>query len=132
MHSSAGRGRIRGAVLTTIAMMWLTVATAHAQQETADAGAFTVVPNGYVQFDLHAFPGWDVTPGTGRLNRSIAEILRARAGLEGGWRRVSFEVSIDPQDDDGVFVKDAYSTNQGESSAASSRRPVQDSRNPGI
>lgn len=92
----------------TVALVLSTVIPAYAQEQAPDAGKLTVTPTGYIQFDLHAFPGWDVTPGTGRLNRANAEIRRASAGLEGSWRRVSFEVSVDPRDDDGIFVKDAY------------------------
>ncbi len=90
------------------ALLLSTVAPAYAQEPASDAGRLTVAPTGYIQFDLRAFPGWDATPGTGRLNRATAEIRRARVGLEGSWRRISFEVSVDPRDDDGVFVKDAY------------------------
>lgn len=83
--------------------------TALAQQEApADQGKLRLAPSGYVQFDVRAFPGWEVTPGTGRLNRDDVEVRRIRAGLEGSWRRVSFEISVDPADADGIFVKDAY------------------------
>jgi phosphate-selective porin len=61
-----------------------------------------------MQLDFRSFSGWDVTPGTGRLNRDTVEVRRLRAGLDGRWKRLTFEVGVDPLDDDGVFVKDAY------------------------
>lgn len=82
--------------------------SAAAQQPAAEPDQFQLTPTGYVQFDLRAFPDWDVVPGTGRLNRSTVEMRRLRAGLDGRWRRLTFELSVDPQDNDGVFVKDAY------------------------
>jgi phosphate-selective porin len=94
--------------LMTGTLLLSTVIPASAQEPAPDAGKLTVAPTGYIQFDWHAFPGWDATPGTGRLNRATAEIRRASVGLEASWRRVSFEVSVDPRDDDGIFVKDAY------------------------
>ncbi|MEQ1575934.1 MAG: porin, partial [Vicinamibacterales bacterium] len=86
----------------------LAATSAAAQQPTADDEKFRIAPTGYVQFDFRAFPDWNVVPGTGRLNRATAEVRRVRAGVDGRWRRLTFELSVDPQDDDGVFVKDAY------------------------
>ncbi|MEQ1758820.1 MAG: porin [Vicinamibacterales bacterium] len=77
-------------------------------QVTQTGDAFTLAAAGYLQFDLRAFPGWDVTPGEGRVSRDTVEVRRARIGVEGRWRRASFEVSLDAQDTDGKFVKDAY------------------------
>jgi len=86
-----------------LAGLWPSVAVA--QQP---AGEFELTPTGYVQLDVRSFPDWAVSPGTGRLNRDTVEIRRLRAGVEGSWRPWSFEFSIDPLDDDGVLVKDAY------------------------
>ncbi len=77
-------------------------------QAAPNSDTFTLVPNAYVQFDVRAFPGWDVTPGAGRVARDTLELRRARLGVEGTWHRITFEVSVDPQDTDGGFVKDAY------------------------
>jgi hypothetical protein len=107
MSNRSTLGRMRRAIATVVTVV-STFTSAYAQDKKPDAGKLSVAPTGYIQFDWHAFPGWDVTPGGGRLNRPVAEIRRASAGLEGSWRRLSFEVSIDPRDDDGVFVKDAY------------------------
>jgi hypothetical protein len=90
------------------ALLLSALVPASAQEPAPAAGTLTVAPTGYIQFDMRAFPGWDATPGTGRLNRATAEIRRASVGVEASWRRLSFEVSVDPRDDDGIFVKDAY------------------------
>jgi hypothetical protein len=90
------------------ALLLSALVPAFAQEPAPAAGTLTVAPTGYIQFDMRAFPGWDATPGTGRLNRATAEIRRASVGVEASWRRLSFEVSVDPRDDDGIFVKDAY------------------------
>ncbi len=77
-------------------------------QTTDDPAAFTLTPRGYVQFELWAFPGWDVVAGQGRVSQDNVQVRRARLGIDGAWRRMTFEFSIDPQDIDGAFVKDAY------------------------
>jgi len=82
---------------------------AHAQGAGTANEDFEFTPSGYVQFDWRGYPGWDVPTDTGRLNRDTFEVRRLRLGVDGRWRRLSYEVSIDPQDDsDGVSVKDAY------------------------
>jgi phosphate-selective porin len=86
---------------------------ATAQQPQAEAvqerRAFQVNPRGYVQFDWRGYPDWPVEPGGGRLEFNTFEVRRARIGLDGRWRRMSFEVTLDPQDvDDDTVIKDAY------------------------
>ncbi len=86
------------------------IASAHAQ-ESEGAGQqrdFRVRPTGFMQLDFRTFPDWDVRPGTGRLNRDEIEVRRLRGGVDGSWRQLSFELSVDPFDEDGTFVKDAY------------------------
>lgn len=80
---------------------------AGAQQQATDS-TFELTPTGYLQLDFRGFPDWDIAPGVGRLSRDTFEVRRLRAGLDGRWKRVTFEFSVDPLDDDGVFVKDAY------------------------
>lgn len=96
----------------TVVMMAVALAlagvTVRAQEASAPEPAFTIAPRAYVQFDWRGYPDWDVRPGTGRLNRDTVEMRRVRLGVDGTLRRVSFEVTIDPQDADGVLVKDAY------------------------
>lgn len=101
------RPRLMIRCVTLAVTVALLPAAAHAQGGSGNDG-FNVTPTGYVQLDFRGFSNWDVTPGTGRLNRDSVEIRRLRAGLDGQWKRMTFEVSIDPLDDDGVFVKDAY------------------------
>jgi phosphate-selective porin len=96
--------------LFATALLLCVTAPAAAQQEQAEQAPanFALAPRGYFQLDLRAFPGWDIVPGEGRSNRPGIELRRVRLGVDGNVKRVGFEVSIDPQDVDGVFVKDAY------------------------
>lgn len=83
----------------------------HAQESEAHTftvGGVKLEPRAYAQFDLRAFPDWAITPGTGELNRDTLEVRRIRGSIDGAWRSVTFEVSVDPLDDDGVFLKDAW------------------------
>ena len=94
----------------TAAAATLSLAGAAAAQDTSTSGgsSFAIQPRGYVQFDWRSYPDWTVPTGTGRLNREPFEVRRARIGVDGGWQRLGFELSVDPQDDDGVPLKDAY------------------------
>jgi hypothetical protein len=84
-------------------------ATGFAQDESkTPKKTFQVTPAGYIQLDFRAFPQWSVQPGTGSLNRDYVEVRRLRGGVDGHWRRLAFEVKLDPKDEDGVFLKDAY------------------------
>lgn len=74
----------------------------------ASTGGFTIAPRGYVQFDWRGFPDWTVVPGTGRLDRDTLEVRRARVGVDGTWGRLSYELTVDPAEADGVDVRDAY------------------------
>ena len=79
------------------------------QQESQDAPrTFEIAPRGYMQIDWRGYPDWTVTPGTGRLEHAVFEVRRLRAGVDGRWRRLAFEITLDPQDIDGTVVKDAY------------------------
>ena len=69
---------------------------------------FEIAPRAYVQFDWRGFPEWPVTPGSGRLNFDTFEVRRARVGVDGRLGRVSYEFTVDPQDLDDTFVRDAY------------------------
>jgi len=73
------------------------------------ASRFEVNPRAYVQFDWRGYPDWPIEPGGGRLEFDTFEIRRARIGVDGRWRRLSFEIALDPQDvDDDTVIKDAY------------------------
>ena len=69
---------------------------------------FELVPEAYIQLDWRAYPQSPIAPGTGRLPFDTFEVRRLRAGVDGRWRGVRFELTTDPQDLDGTFVKDAY------------------------
>lgn len=73
------------------------------------AQRFDVNPRAYVQFDWRGYPDWPIEPGGGRLEFNTFEVRRARIGVDGRWRRLSFEIALDPQDvDDDTVIKDAY------------------------
>ena len=69
---------------------------------------FELVPEAYIQLDWRSYPESPVSPGTGRLEFNTFEVRRLRAGVNGQWRGVQFELTFDPQDLDGTLVKDAY------------------------
>jgi hypothetical protein len=105
---------IRLAALRALPVVWVLLSpqAAFAQQanETPapQSGGFEIAPRGYVQFDWRGFPDWPVTPGSGRLTHDTLEVRRARVGVDGSWGRLSYEVTVDPQDLDDTFVRDAY------------------------
>lgn len=94
--------------IALLAVVLLAPAAASAQDAEPPAPAFEIAPRGYVQLDWRGYPDWNVVTGTGRLNHEPFEVRRARVGVDGRWGRVSFELTIDPQDGDGVIAKDAY------------------------
>jgi phosphate-selective porin len=97
--------------LAAALLVWLLgTGPAQAQQAAGEAqpADFTLAPRGYLQFDLRGYPDWDVVGGQGRTSRPGVEIRRARLAVDGTYKRLGFELSIDPQDVDGTFVKDAY------------------------
>ena len=47
--------------------------------------------------------------GSGRLEYETFGVRRARVGVDGQWRQMSFEFTVDPMDDfDDTLIKDAY------------------------
>ena len=95
-----------------VALIGLHASPARGQQADAPRNAerpFEIAPRGYIQLDWRGFPEWTTTPGTGRLTYDTMEVRRARVGVDGRVRRLSFEVTLDHQDeDDGTLLKDAY------------------------
>ena len=91
----------RGALILA-AVYALGPAAGFAQDESKTPKTFQVTPTGYIQLDFRAFPQWSVQPGTGSLNRDYVEVRRLRGGVDGHWRRLAFEVKVDPQDEDGA------------------------------
>jgi hypothetical protein len=91
-------------VATIVALLVLVAAASRAEaQQQAPAETqtpanqrFEITPRAYVQFDWRGFPGWTVTPDTGRLEPDTLDVRRLRAGIDGRWRRWSFEASVDP------------------------------------
>ncbi|OFW03025.1 MAG: hypothetical protein A3I61_05355 [Acidobacteria bacterium RIFCSPLOWO2_02_FULL_68_18] len=100
-------------VLSLALMLGATATSAHAQQATQEetarqATSFELVPRAFIQLDWRGYPDWTVAPGTGRLDLDTFQVRRLRGGVDGRWRRVAFELTLDPQDVDGTLVKDAY------------------------
>jgi hypothetical protein len=86
---------------------------AYAQQTTQEANAepsrsFELAPRAFIQLDWRGYPDWTVAPGTGRLDLDTFQVRRLRGGVDGRWRWIAFELTLDPQDVDGTLVKDAY------------------------
>ena len=75
--------------------------------ENAAAG-FKVSLEGYLQADLRSFHGWPPENEEGRvLPADEFDWRRMRIGVEGEWRRLSFEFQVDPAFDEGDELKDA-------------------------
>lgn len=113
-HPGSRPTRVQAAVVSAIVAACLVAALpARAQDAGPDkARPFSLTPTAYGQFDYRWYPDWDVTPGTGRLNREAFEVRRIRVGLDGRWKGLSFEVTVDPQDGDAgdgnELLKDAW------------------------
>lgn len=70
---------------------------------------FRVALTGYVQADLRAFPEWPAeAEDSGSLHADDFEWRRFRIGIEGKWKRLSFEVDADPAFEEGDELKDAW------------------------
>jgi Phosphate-selective porin O and P len=100
-------------VCSVLALCVATAAPAMAGQSAQEAPeppppVFELVPEAYIQLDWRSYPEWPVSPGPGRLEFNTFEVRRLRAGVNGQWRGVQFELTFDPQDLDGTLVKDAY------------------------
>ena len=76
--------------------------------ENPSAG-FRLALRGYAQADFRAFPDWPAgDEDGGTLHADEFEWRRLRIGLEGEWKRVSFEVDVDPAFEEGEELKDAW------------------------
>jgi hypothetical protein len=104
-------GRLLSRLSVALALGALAAPTASAQVAEGAApqnSVFDIEPRGYVQFDWRGYPDWPVTPGSGRLNLDTFAVRRARVGVDGRLGRMSYELTVDPQDLDDTFVRDAY------------------------
>ena len=76
--------------------------------EKPSAG-FKIALKGYVQADFSSYQDWTAEDADGASSLPPEfEWQRARIGLEGKWRRLSFEVDVDPAFDKGDELKDAW------------------------
>ena len=93
--------------------VWLAAPPSRAQTPEATAGskapgALALTPTAFVQVDLRGFPGWDLDPDDTRLRRETFEFRRVRAGVDGSWRTLRFEVSVDPVEWNEPPIQDAW------------------------
>jgi phosphate-selective porin OprO/OprP len=76
--------------------------------ENPSAG-FRLALKGYVQADFRSFPEWPAETEDGAsLHADEFEWRRFRLGLEGEWKRLTFEVDVDPAFEEGDELKDAW------------------------
>ena len=70
---------------------------------------FRIALKGYVQADFRSYHDWTAedADGTSALPPEF-EWQRSRLGLEGRWRRLSFEVDVEPAFDETDELKDAW------------------------
>lgn len=116
---------MRAAALAVLAASALAASGAHAQEKTKPepppgwrvkpfslanpSAGFEIALRGYIQADFRSFVDWTAgNEDTGELRADEFEWRRARIGVEGEWRRVSFELDVDPAFDEGDELKDAW------------------------
>jgi len=76
--------------------------------ENPGAG-FRLALQGYIQADFRSFQDWTTgDEDTGSLRADEFEWRRLRIGLEGKWKRLSFEVDFDPAFEEEDELKDAW------------------------
>ncbi len=76
--------------------------------ENPSAG-FRLALRGYVQADSRSFLDWTAgDEDSGNLRADEFEWRRGRIGLEGEWKRLSFEADVDPAFEEGGELKDAW------------------------
>jgi hypothetical protein len=85
-----------------------TLAGQSGEKEKSKPPTFELTPEAYIQLDWRGYPDSSVVPGTGRLDFDTFEVRRLRAGFDGRWRGIRFELKADPADVDGTPIKDAY------------------------
>lgn len=72
------------------------------------SAGFEIRLSGYLQADFRSFQDWQVGDGSDpTLRAEESEWRRLRIGFEGEWRRLSFELDVDPAFDEGDELKDA-------------------------
>jgi hypothetical protein len=106
--------RREGHILVAVALaVWCTPQPSWAQPTEAptgskSAGAFDWTPTAFVQLDVRGFPGWNLDPDDTRLRRETFEVRRVRAGIDGSWQAVRFELSVDPVEWNEPPIQDAW------------------------
>lgn len=103
-------GRLIVAVILAVGLAALP-SRAQPPEEAAAAkaqGDFDWTPTAFVQIDLRAFPDWKLGADDTRLQREGFEVRRVRAGIDGRWRDLRFEVSVDPIEWNEPPIQDAW------------------------
>jgi len=73
------------------------------------AAGFKVRLSGYAQADFRSYRDWQVGDGSDdSLRYDEFEWRRLRIGIDGAWRRLSFEFDVDPAFDEGDELKNAW------------------------
>lgn len=81
-------------------------AAAEDWQPRLKRGGWEIGLNGYVQYDARDYPNWDLEDET--LRNDTSEFpRRLRVGIDGEWKRLSFELQFDPNDSS-EHLKDAW------------------------
>jgi phosphate-selective porin OprO/OprP len=126
LSSCALRARVtrpgrRGAALTLAFAGFAAASLARAEDAAPTAGwrlsplelakpsaGFRLALKGYLQADFRSYPNWRVeAEGGGRGRRDPFEWRRFRIGFEGAWKRLFFELALDPAFDRADQLKDA-------------------------
>jgi phosphate-selective porin len=100
--------------VVVVLMSTLLAGTATRAQPAAEGapakapGAFTWTPTAFVQFDVRGFPRWSLDPDDTRLRRDTFEVRRVRAGVDGTWKDLRFELSVDPVEWNEPPIQDAW------------------------
>ncbi len=80
---------------------------AQTTQGDAAGRTFSVTPTGFIQLDARSFHDWGEAQESTRMQRATLEVRRLRVGAEGQWHGTRFDVSVDPFDDDGIWLMEA-------------------------
>ena len=73
------------------------------------AAGFELKLSGYLQADFRSYHDWQVGDGSDdSLRKDEFEWRRLRIGVDGEWRRLSFEFDVDPAFDEGDELKNAW------------------------
>ncbi len=99
--------RMRCTTALLLALAAAAPALAQTADEADDTRTLQVTPSGHVQLDARSFPDWGEATESPRLGFTTWAVRRLRVGGDARWRGLRMELTVDPFDDDGLWVKDA-------------------------